>query len=96
MNLMVNINNPVLDKFWFGLHSETSFFLSGRVKIMVRLTAIEFLSYVRSKRCVQEKCEHRHLLDDDEMNKCGVRLPVICLDRCYAPYYDYVMKGEGK
>ena len=59
------------------------------------LSTVEFLSWVRSHRCGQEECEHAHLLDDDEMGQCGVRVPAICLDKCLMPYVNYVREGKN-
>jgi len=56
------------------------------------LSTIEFISYVRSHRCGQEKCEHASLLDEDELNQCGVRVPAVCLDQCLMPYVEHVSK----
>lgn len=60
---------------------------------MSRLSAVEFIAYVKGHRC--ESCEHKNLLDEDELNKCGVRLPVICVDNCWADYHDHIREVEG-
>lgn len=60
------------------------------------LSTVEFLSWVRAHRCGQEDCEHKNLLDEDEMNQCGVRVPAICLDKCLMPYVEHVRKVKAE